>query len=132
MSDESFQKLDESLMKEFKGLREKNAPSEIRKNFSAEVERRILEGQNQRASRPIWSRFWLPIFVPALGALVIFISTTVLRQPVGSRAPFPSTSSLPLALSVASEISDEIQALEELGVWTEEDDSAVDESLVDF
>lgn len=38
---------------------------------------------------------------------------------------------LPLALGVASDLSEEIQALEELGIWTEEDDRTMDPSLAE-
>lgn len=124
MENEPFEKMDESLMKDFKPLREKKIPSEILKGFSTSVEREILKRQDQKLFRPGWIRTWMPALVPALGILVIVVSTVVLKG--------PHRSSMPWALGVVSDLSEEIQALEDLGAWTEEDDRSVDPSLTDF
>lgn len=129
MKDEPFEKLDDSLMKDFKVLREKKIPPDILKGFSASVERKILDRLDQK--RPGWLRSWLPVFVPALGILVIVVSTLIFKNPINGRGPITPSSSLPIAFSMASDISEEIAALEALGVWTEEDDAAVDESLIE-
>ena len=132
MADEPFEKMDESLMKDFKALREKEIPREIMKGFSTSVEREILKKQDQKVFRPGWFRKWTPVFVPALGVLVIVVGSILLKGPLLNHVPVSSNTSLPLALSVVSDLSEEIQALEELGVWTEADDRAVDPTLAEF
>ena len=125
MNEESFEKLDESLKDEFRGLREKKVPPQILAGFSASVEEKIrsLKRERKKFRFPLW----IPTLVPVLAVLVIFVWTAVLKQ--SGQSP----ENLPLAVSVAAtSLSEEIAALEELGVWTEEDDRAVDASLADF
>ncbi len=127
MKKEPFEKLDESLMKDLKNLRDKNVPSEILKGFSASVEKRIREKQAPEPVRSLPRRGWVPLWVPAFAVLVV-ASVIAIRFPFGSPAISVSPATVQLASAGSSELSDEIAILRELGAWTDEDEKIVEES----
>ena len=116
MTQEPFEKMDESLMRRMKDLRERNIPPEILKGFSASVESRIREKQAPVfEARP--RRFFMPVWVPAFAVLIVA---------VGLVFYVPRSSDIQLASADVAEISEEITTLRELGVWTEEDEQTLD------
>src|SRR3989338_4554631 len=116
MTQEQFEKMDESLMQRMKDLRERNIPPEILKGFSASVESRIREKQTPAfEARP--RRSFLPVWVPAFAVLILA---------VGLMVYVPRSSDIQLASAEVTEISEEITTLRELGVWTEEDEQTLD------
>ena len=116
MTQEPFEKMDESLMQRMKDLRERNIPPEILKGFSASVESRIREKQTPAfEARP--RRSFLPVWVPAFAVLILA---------VGLMLYVPRSSDIQLASAEVTEISEEITTLRELGVWTEEDEQTLD------
>ena len=123
MKDETFEKMDEEFMNQFKTVREKKVPSRILDDFSASVEKRILEkqaGKNFRFGLPAWA----PVWVPALAVLLLFVSTAVLQNPGDTRSrrntgPAPAT----ISVTPGSEISDELGLLRDLGEWTDDDEA---------
>ena len=116
MTQEPFEKMDESLMQRMKDLRERNIPPEILKGFSASVESRIREKQAPVfEARP--RRFFMPVWVPAFAVLILA---------VGLMFYVPHSSDIQLASADVTEISEEITTLRELGVWTEEDEQTLD------
>jgi len=126
MTDESFEKIDESLQEEFRVIREKKVPSGILTGFSASVAERIRARAEEKERRKVRFPIWIPILVPVLGVLAVFVWAAVLKPSPGTRTVLLPNGSVPIALS------QEIAALEELGIWTEEDDRSVDTSLSDF
>src|SRR3989338_824173 len=120
MTQEPFEKIDESLMGRMKHLRERNIPPEILKGFSASVESRIREKQTPAfEDRP--RRFFMPAWVPALAVLIVVVGLTLY---------IPRSSDIQLASANVTEISEEITTLRELGVWTEEDEQTLDEHKI--
>ena len=116
MTQEPFEKMDESLMRRMKDLREPNIPPEILKGFSASVESRIREKQTPAfETRP--RRFFMPVWIPAFAVLILA---------VGLMLYVPRSSDIQLASAEVTEISEEITTLRELGVWTEEDEQTLD------
>ena len=122
MKDQAFEKMDEAFMNRLKAVREKRTPSKIASQFSASVERKILEKQMKKSLRPGFLN-WAPVWVPAFGVLLLFASTAVLHYPAGLH-PHRAGARIPLKISAHSnsEISDEVTLLQELGEWTEEDE----------
>ncbi len=132
MTEEPFEKMDESLQEEFRALREKKVPSGILTGFSVSVAERIRARAEERERRKVRFPIWIPTLVPVLGVLVVFVWAAVLKSSSGTRTVLLPNGSVPIALSMTSDLSQEIAALEELGIWTEEDDRSVDTSLSDF
>lgn len=133
MNEESFEKSDEAWMKKLKTSREKKIPSRILEGFSASVEERIRREQEEKNLRPHPFRLWAPVWVPAFVALLVFFSWLASGPlPFGTKIPSVPVVSIQLALSTTSEINEEIAALRELGVWTEEDDEALNGSPEDL
>lgn len=126
MTNDSFEKMDSHWMHEFQSVREKGVPQGILKGFAASVERRIeLERPEQGASKTFRRRFFMPVFVPTFAVLVIS-AAIVTRLPLWAPSPEVATPSVELAQAPnAEELSTEIAALREIGVWTEEDEAAL-------
>ena len=114
MKNGSFEKWDDFFMKHLGPKAPKNVPPEVLKDFSWEVEMKIRQSQAipvQPRGRKIFSPVWAPI-----GAVLILLVVLIPHIPGGFRGPhFMST----------SEISTEIAAMREVGVWTEEDENQV-------
>ena len=122
MKDHDFKKMDENLMDSMKTLREKEVSEGMLKGFSASVERRILaKRQTERAPRAAFSPGW----VPAL-AVMVLASLVVLRLPSEHASSVSQTTEhTQLNSSKDTNIEDEIAALKELDVWSDEDESAL-------
>ena len=131
MTEEPFEKMDESLREEFRAFREKKVPSDILIGFSASVAEKIRARAGEKESRRVRFPIWIPALVPVLGVLALFVWAAVLKPSPGMRTVLLPNGSVPIALSVTHDLSEEIAALEELGAWTEEDDRSVDTSLSD-
>lgn len=128
MKDELFEKLDESFMEKFKALRGKKLPSEAFKGFSDSVLSEIQKRNQEKTQERTPFKSWIPIFVPVLGVLLVFVSLAIFRPHHGFQIPNTSVLTSQIALSTVSEISDisdEIAALRELGEWTDEDEQAL-------
>lgn len=110
----SFEKMDEFFRKNLGNAWRKPVPPEVLKNFGWEVEmkiRRQLENPPKRRAARIFSPVWAPICAVLILSLVL-----APYFPHGFRAVHPVN---------ISEISAEIAAMREMGVWTEEDENAV-------
>ncbi len=151
MDNKEFEKLDQDLMKGLSGLREKQVPQEIRKNFKRSVEERIL-GLGRPAPFS-FSVFVVPACVLVFGlALCWFYLRPKHVEPlvaepkpmvkaempkVETAKPEAKSSAVvipekPVMVSVAkpaeineNELLEEIEALKELGVWTDEDEKDI-------
>ena len=117
MDDKKFEKIDKELMHRFATDRQKGTPEELFKGFSASVEAKIQERQ-QRRFKP----FAAPMLVPAF--VVIFLASwVVLKQPT-----FQTPTARPymgMLLTSASDVTEEIAALQELGAWGDADREAL-------
>ena len=123
MAPESFEKQDKAFMEALKGTREKKVPPMMLKGFSASVEKKIREKQPSLEIQLKPKRVWIPVWVPVLTVLVIG-SLLVLRMPYEMKGPDIVHHYKVVELADASELSDEIAALRELGAWTDEDEKA--------
>jgi len=126
MSNERFKELDESWMRDLKNLREEKISPERLKGFSASVRARILEEETKKAlrTRPNPFRWLLPVWVPTLAVLVI-ASAVVLKSPAGQTPYAPSAKTSHVASANVSEVSEEIEALRQVGAWSEDDEDEV-------
>ena len=121
MSEEKFESMDRSLMKDIKGAK-LSVPGSLLEGFSASVTQRIRECQlPKEAKAPALSPWLVPTF-----AVLIIASALTWRLPLTSNQMASGTvQAINLTANVAS-ISDEVAALRELGVWTEEDDASAE------
>jgi len=109
----SFEKMDEFFMKHLASARKKLLPPESVKNFSWEVELKIR--QAAEGPKPRAARFLSPIWAPVCATLILFL--VLVPHFSGGLSGVHSVN--------VSEISSEIAAMREMGVWTEEDENAV-------
>ena len=133
-----FEKMDSEMMEIFKPARNQAMPEGLLKNFSARVESKILKG-NIRAGLgggglAAWGFAFFILAVvlwrvlPAQGPAavpvpVIVLESPALRVPPGAKqSPVPHDVSAP---ATETEILSDIEALKELGVWTEEDEEKI-------
>ena len=125
MTKEPFEKMDESLMKALKNLRERNVPPQVLKGFSASVTARIRQKEGakefQAAPEKSFVPVWVPVFAVLMIALVVVLNSHFKWNPSSSLVLSPAQ----LVFANVSDISDEIATLSELGAWTEEDEKAV-------
>lgn len=158
MADESFEKLDQELMKGLKEARERRVPEEALKGFSDSVAKRILERKNRKpafgfpawvvipafallAGAGLW--YWMGVKVPqtpspenlkmrpqAVPSVPGIVPET--RRVAAPAKELISTPTAPAANPISlpalqdSDIADEIEALKELGEWTEEDEEVIE------
>ena len=123
MTKEPFEKIDESLMKDLRNLRERNIPPGILKGFSASVEARIREKEGEKEFQVAPKKSFVPVWAPVFAVLMITL-VVVLHPPFKSNPFTPVSLSPQLVSANGSDISEEIATLHELGVWTEEDEKA--------
>ena len=117
-----FEKMDQEWVKSTQDIREKKVSEGILKGFSTSVERRIV--LNKQSSK----RSFSPSFVPAMAVLII-ASAVVLRSPMLSTPLAPISKNVDYAqLYDAENVGNEIAALKEMGVWTDEDDALLGEN----
>ena len=114
MNKDDFEKLDEEFMDRLKTERQKSVSPGILKGFSASVMAKISERGKKTA--PV--RSLAPVWVPAF-AVILLASAAAVKIPffsVPSPAPY-----LNLMIAGTADLSEEISALEDLGVWGDED-----------
>ncbi len=126
---QEFEKMDEAWMQKLEGARQKRVPDGLLTNFSASVEARLEERAAKKAAAwpsALRARVWAPAF-----AVLLFASLVVMRWP-GEGGENPALfQPLQMATASAYEIEDEINTLEELGVWSVEDEIAADVSSIE-
>ncbi len=124
MKNEDLEKLDQTLMNQFKETREKKVPWRIMNGFSASVERQILEKQLKTVPRFGFLKWGIPVLAPAFAVVLFLASTALLHYPVSFETNHKTTAStVSVSSSSGPEISDEVTFLSELGEWNEEDDA---------
>lgn len=123
MNSESFEKLDQDFMDRLKSRREKGVPPEMLRDFSASVEAKIREKEAGKGSMPSGRRWITPVLVPAF-AVMLLASVVVFKSP-SFHMPSPQPY-MNMMLTSNADLSDEISALEELGVWGDEDEKILD------
>lgn len=127
MKDEQFKKEDEKMMERMKPVRERRVAPEFLKGFSASVVRKI-EAKKEPATRSFTWQAAVPVFAVLVLAFVTLVRPNGILQP---QAPVPESAVFEIAqlpepvLQVEATLADEIEALKELGVWTNEDEEAV-------
>ena len=124
MTNENFEKMDESLMKGLKEAREKKVPPKVLKGFSASVEARIRENQPAVELQTASKRSFVPAWAPVFAVLVITLAV-VLRNPSQFNPSAPISPVIQIASANVSDISEEIATLRELEVWTDEDERSI-------
>ena len=120
-----FEQMDKEMMETLQGVRDQKMPEGLLKDFSAGVERKIRE----RNVRPAgigagfgWaSALALGLVLLVLGAVIwkLLPAKRPIVVPVKSASP---TYVIMRSPGSPSEIVNEIEALKELGVWTDEDE----------
>ena len=110
----SFENMDEFFRKNLGAARRRPVPPEVLKNFSWEVEMKIRH-QLENPPKPRAARIFSPVWAPVCAVLILSL-VLVPHFPQGFHAVYPVN---------ISEISSEIAAMREMGVWTEEDENAV-------
>ena len=123
---DQFEKMDASLRYDLK-LAKPTVPAPLLNDFSASVVEKIRERELHKEAKLFAGMTWI---APAFAVLVL-ASALVWRLPIWT-IELPLTSQqmaagtvqvIGLTANVAS-IVDEVAALRELGVWTEEDDAS--------
>lgn len=124
MTDENFEKMDRELKERLRPLSETQVPPKFLKGFSASVIRKIedrnspvRETETFRGLKGVW-------LVPTFAVLAL-ASTVLWRADLWRSAVSGPTGMIQMATSVST-ISEEIDALRDLGAWTEEDDASVE------
>lgn len=142
---ESFEKMDKEFLDGLKNIREKKVPDTVRQNFKQSVERRIMS-----AGRPAGFGFsfaMLPVFVLAAGVALCWfylrpnrpvpvnveikqesapIQTPALVLKTVPEAPVKIQPNAPKLEEITeSNLVAELEALKELGVWTEQDEEEI-------
>ena len=133
-----FEKLDKEMMEALQEVRHQKIPEGLLRNFSTEVQRKIQERNIRPAGIGLGLGIWVilalafltfgmviwKLLPPAPKPKVVPILMPVSQIPA---AATPSSSAPPSKITPAplteSEIISEIEALKELGVWTEEDEA---------
>ena len=140
---QDFEKLDKEMMEKMKNLREQKMPEGLLWNFGAQVERKILA----RQARPTGMGLgWASLFAAGLAFLLFGVAVWKLLPARPRVVPVPVTASVtsipavsaPVILrpkaeestrdilrSAPAEIVNEIEALKEIGVWTDEDEEKI-------
>ena len=123
MTHQSFDDQDRSMMDRLRLVREKKVPPVILKGFSASVEARIREKQPSLEVQLRPKKSWIPVWAPVFAVLIIG-SILVLRIPIGMQGIPPTLRTVEFTRANPGQISDEIAALREMGVWTEDDEKS--------
>ena len=132
MNDKDFHKMDETWMKKTQPIREKEVSDGMLKGFSASVERRVEARRGDPAGRPYTGpgAAFRPAWAPMLAVLVL-ASVVVLRSPVVPNTYLNSTgSSMELAQAISEEeqLQQEVEVLQELGVWEESEEDILEDT----
>ncbi len=110
----SFERMEDFFRKNLGASHRNIVPPEVLKNFSWEVELKIRQ-KLENPPKPRAARIFSPVWAPIGAALILFLVLAP-HFPQGFGPTRPAN---------ISEISIEIAAMREMGVWTEEDESAV-------
>ena len=121
MDDRSFEKLDKQFMEGMKPLREEKVPEHLLKGFKDAVWEKA-RAQRTPAPAPRARRVGVPLWAPVFAVLVLGVAL-VLKIPSQGQLP-AVTPTVYLAQADPADVSEEVAALRELGVWTEEDELA--------
>ena len=124
MNLDSFEKIDSDLMKLAEKLRETKVPENMRNDFSKSVEDRILRERRAPGLGWMLPSFALVFGLALAGAAAWFIMAPK-QKPIAPVPVFSEPSGPPLAEFRESNIIQEIEALKELGLWTDEDEEAI-------
>ena len=117
MNEKNLKEMDKKLMAAMKELRDREVSDGILKGFSTSVERRILaRKKTETAPRRFLSPAWAPVL-----AVMVLASLVVLRGP-------QTVEYAQLEPSKVTEIEEEMAALKEVGVWSDDDDSILGSS----
>ena len=123
MTDETFQKMDEALMKAAEKYRKQEVPKAVLSGFSADVTQSIRKRQAQKTSAPsLGFRVTLPVLAPVFAVLVLGVYI-VLRDPGTPKLSLQGQMVQPASNKV-SDVDEEIAVLKAIGAWTEEDERA--------
>lgn len=122
MKPEEFKKIDDEMMKATAPLRDRKLNPKLLEGFAVSVERRIEAG---RAAAPKHSPMSLRAWVPAFAVLVLAV---VAVSKISGPAPH-AVATAPSVMELAQNgtevsLAEEIEALRELGVWTDDDEAA--------
>jgi hypothetical protein len=119
MKKDNFDKWDEKLEKKFKELPKKEISPILLNQLGDAIADKLSERQLAKAPR---SMQWIPIGIPAF-AVCLLAFVVIVRMPVSPTFPIQKA---PIQLaSNTQDIDEEIAALRELGVWTEDDEKEI-------
>ena len=114
MKDDSFNQIDESLMKGMKKLREREVPENVLRGFSDSIEKQILA---VRAQPPMFGNGIVVFSV----CLLLAAGLLIWQWPNVVKNVAPDHQ----AVLLGTDIDTDIQVLKALGEWTEEDEIAL-------
>jgi len=120
MKDDSFDRMDESLMKGFKKNRDRKVPESILRGFSESVEKQILEAKSQNTVFGGGAMVFSISFV-LIAAILLWQWPNLIKQ-VPSDAKFSFNEKTAFQ---ESDIDSDVQVLKALGEWNEEDEAAM-------
>lgn len=134
MKDEQFKHEDDKMMERMKPVREKRVAPEFLKGFAASVIRKIEKPSHELPPNPTGWRVVLrqvtqiaPVFAVLVLAVVTVTNPGWMTRP---DAPAPEAAVFEIAQlphpveRVETALDEEIQALREIGEWTEADEEA--------
>ncbi len=124
MTDENFEKMDRELKENLKSLSETPVPPRILSGFSASVIRRI-EAKESSKSQPQTARGLRAVWLAPTFAALVLASTVLWRADLWQSVISKPGGMIHMASNVST-ISEEIDALRDLGAWTDEDDASVE------
>ena len=124
MTDETFEKMDRELKENLKSLSETPVPPRILSGFSASVIRKIEAEKAPRTQSETFRGLKVVWLAPTFAALVL-ASTVLWRSDLWQSVLSEPGGVIHMASNVST-ISEEIDALRDLGAWTEEDDASVE------
>ena len=121
MSD-SFEQMDESLKDGLKPAKI-TVPESLLSNFSETITQKIREREllSPQSKAPAF----LPWLVPTFAVLVLASAIAIRQSVTPEQVAQGTTQAIGLTANVVT-LADEVAALRELGVWTEEDDASAE------
>jgi len=126
MKEDSFDEQDQEWMKKLKDAREQPVPEDKLKNFSDNVTKRIRAGQQPKPFLGIMT----PVLAAGFALLVIFLLVWR-HEPDVQKVPAPAAALSAIDTYNEAELAAEIEALKELGVWSDADDVLAGVSMED-
>ena len=122
MTDERFEQMDRDFKENLKPLSEAPVPQKILQGFSASVLRKI---EAQSNPEPESFRGFKAVWLAPTFAVLVLASTVLWRADLWHSVLSEPGGMIHMAVNVST-ISEEIDALRDLGAWTEEDDASVE------